>query len=494
MNAPATVAASDVDDHGAAVVGVVQIGALKVALRVAEIREVVPCPERLEAAPGVADVIAGTMRLRGAIIPIIDLSGYLDRGRAAIKTAATSVLIIRVGGKLLGVLANGIVGVRRVDAHRVRSVCFDPAEPLGAIVTGSFDAEDSAIFMLSGEALAALPNVWTTIEHDETRLERSNCTTSLMFRVGEFSFAMPSLSVAAVLPNPAVAPGPCTIEGWLGFVRYLGTNVPIADARFCLGIGSVHGQSDAAVALIFDAGPNARIALAIDKVCDLQRISLDGLLPMPPLVSLRPELFSGVHSGSDDTQYYVIDGPRFLASDHITALAEACRTDAGTSDRSRQGADGGASDVTPHMLFELNGLHAVPLRQVAHVVEYPDKLRALPDRADWLIGEFAHRGRSRPLIDLAQLLGHPPLKPGTEARILVVNLVEGASVGLAVAQLHSVVSGRRAIIGRAGVPVVPKAGNRVPDAVLSLVGEGRKAHYPIIDFEDLVAEYLSSHV
>jgi purine-binding chemotaxis protein CheW len=97
-------------------------------LKVQEIRgydKVTPIP----AAPA---FLKGVVNLRGIIVPVIDLR--LKFGLADPKyDAFTVVIILRIAGRVVGIVVDGVSDVVRLAASEVK-----PAPALGSVVDGSF--------------------------------------------------------------------------------------------------------------------------------------------------------------------------------------------------------------------------------------------------------------------------------------------------------------------------------------------------------------------
>ena len=57
------------------------------------------------------------------------------------------------------------------------------------------------------------------------------------------------------------------------------------------------------------------------------------------------------------------------------------------------------------LLFRLSGLTmAIPLIELDGILEWPDVLTPLPNRSPWYLGLLDNRGRTVPVIELAQLV------------------------------------------------------------------------------------------
>ncbi|MFP4130638.1 MAG: chemotaxis protein CheW [Thiohalospira sp.] len=80
------------------------------------------------------------------------------------------------------------------------------------------------------------------------------------------------------------------------------------------------------------------------------------------------------------------------------------------------------------LLFELSGLTmAIPLAELAGVLEWPENITALPNHSPWYLGLVHHLGQNVPVIDLAQLVvperirGRYQAGEGQQRRIILID-------------------------------------------------------------------------
>ena len=107
------------------------------ACRINSIREIIECPA-MTAIPLAPAFLRGVINLRGAVVPVIDLSVRFERGQTLIAER-TCIVILEVeseeGTQLLGVIVDGVNAVLEVEAHEI-----EPRPNLGNGIRAEFIA------------------------------------------------------------------------------------------------------------------------------------------------------------------------------------------------------------------------------------------------------------------------------------------------------------------------------------------------------------------
>lgn len=94
------------------------------ACRINSIREIIECPS-MTAIPLAPAFLRGVINLRGAVVPVIDLSVRFARGQTQIAER-TCIVILEVPNQaeqsqLLGVIVDGVTAVLDVEAHDIEA-------------------------------------------------------------------------------------------------------------------------------------------------------------------------------------------------------------------------------------------------------------------------------------------------------------------------------------------------------------------------------------
>lgn len=114
-------------------------------LKVQEIRGY----DKVNAIPGAPPYLKGVMNLRGVIVPVIDLRIKFALPEARYDSF-TVVVILRVAGRVIGVVVDGVSDVVQLAASEIR-----PAPNLGALVDHSYLAGVAA----KGERMVMLMDI-----------------------------------------------------------------------------------------------------------------------------------------------------------------------------------------------------------------------------------------------------------------------------------------------------------------------------------------------
>ncbi|MDX1433452.1 MAG: chemotaxis protein CheW [Gammaproteobacteria bacterium] len=102
----------------------------------ADVLEVLHCP-RLARVPGAKEWLLGIANLRGALLPVVDMHGFL-RGRPGAITRDSRVLVIGRDDLLTGLLVDEVYGVKHFPKAGRTNGADVYAPWLAAYVTGSF--------------------------------------------------------------------------------------------------------------------------------------------------------------------------------------------------------------------------------------------------------------------------------------------------------------------------------------------------------------------
>jgi len=100
-----------------------RIGDQRFGLDARDVLEIVPCVPLLPV-PAAPDWIAGLLRHRDGVAPVVDL-GRLVRGTPVVRALSTRIIVLRRGAAgddaRIGLLAEGVTETTRIDDARLRA-------------------------------------------------------------------------------------------------------------------------------------------------------------------------------------------------------------------------------------------------------------------------------------------------------------------------------------------------------------------------------------
>lgn len=434
--------------------GAFRIASMQLALPLDVLREVVPC-DRLQPFPCAAACVVGGIDLRGTVLPVVDLRRLLGLDITADGPTPT-VAVMLAEGRLLGLLADGVVDILECPAERMSQI--ESRNPELAVICGGFTRQDdgSLVSILSAAAIAAIPGVPTVADPLSAKPAASDgraeaISNVMLSRCGTASFAMATGAVHSTLLHPQIQPSPLAGGFCLGVIEFSGVKVPALDPLLFFGCGErAAGRADQAFIVRVDSG---LVAFVVDEIVDVLAADMNRVIPVPALALARPELFSGlfplpelpphnVRAATALTGFYlVLDDAALQACRDLRALASLNTPAEGADTAPATSANGPRQEAVAQQLltYDLGGEIATPVSQIAEIIPWqPQSALAGEGRQAVLV---MNRGRAIPTFCLSSLIGRepPPLSPS--ASILVVE-TDGRHIGFTVPRLMTIDEGR----------------------------------------------------
>ncbi len=126
-------------------------GAEAYGINVAKVREVI-LPQRITTAPGLPGSVLGMINIRGAILPLVDLIGYLDITALSDDPTDRRIIITEFNRTRVGFIVERVEHIHRISWENIKPVPDSGTEHSQA-VTGIAQIEDRLIFMLDFESI-----------------------------------------------------------------------------------------------------------------------------------------------------------------------------------------------------------------------------------------------------------------------------------------------------------------------------------------------------
>lgn len=132
-----------------------RIDGLRLVTSLGEVREILHYPS-LTRVPGAKSWVRGIANVRGNLLPIMDLKGFLE-GVGTELGRQSRVLVIRDGGMSAGLLVDEVLGLRHFFDEEATGVPPSCSESLAAHLRGGYRQGDTHWGLFSMQALAENP-------------------------------------------------------------------------------------------------------------------------------------------------------------------------------------------------------------------------------------------------------------------------------------------------------------------------------------------------
>lgn len=428
------------------VYGMLRLAGVDVALPLAVLREVVPCPAELAGLPAEAVGLLGAMDLRTTVLPVVDLRLVL--GRPADRHAEQVVVVVAVDGQALGLLADEVCGVTRVPTSALLPMHVATGEllfshtfrhPETGRATSVLDA--AAVLRRPGLPTVAAVTRSTAAVGGSGGAGPGDRTVVTLLRCGPHVLALDVAHVHTTLPDPAPRPSVLTGGVCAGVTEFAGHDVAVLDPLVLLGLGSLTA-ADATAGVVLDTG-RGHVVVALDALIALTEVDDAAVLRLPSFAVPRPELLRGM-TDVDGSACLVLDGAAVLADPRVLALA-AMSTAAGgggatdalpTGDPAGDRSAAALAGAPPYLTFSLGIDVTTPLEQVGEIMPYPVAVTTTSVGGS-VLGIVVHRDAAVPVLCLGSLLGLAGREVTAATCLLLVD-VDGEPVAFAVDALRSI--------------------------------------------------------
>lgn len=440
--------------------GVLEVGGARLAVPLAELREVVPRPAELLVLPVRGPGVLGAIDLRRQVIPVVDLRTLL--GLPPQSRPDQVVMVAVRDGRALGLVADSVVGVCSTDDEQLHPIAAAGDE--GLLVSHTFvrpEAEDGGmVSVLDLAAVMRLPGLPLVEEQAASAVGAAwsadtDTRSLLLARSGRTALAVDIEHVHATLPYLDIRPSPLAHGSCRGVVDYGDVEVPVLDPLDLMGLGTLGRERSQGLLFRTDRG---LVVLLLTDILEIVHVPRDRVLPLPPLAVHRPDLFEGVLRDAELGEFLVLKAEQVLADPGLQALS-GLNTDhaagdavvvqlggsaAGTGAAGTASTDDGARrDV--YLTYSVGRDQATALEQILEILPYPAGIAPLDDGQDAMIGVLTHRDDVVPLVCLATLAGRPERPDPATACVLVVGVPDHEHPGRHTSRIGLVVLGLRAI-------------------------------------------------
>jgi len=302
------------------------------------VQEILPAPETTAVVPRSEDLVLGVMTYRDTLLPLLSLRGLLGFPAEGQKGGREKVLVTRVGGALVGLVADRVRAILSAAADQV-----DPTPPMLAARTGG-EARVKAIFRGDGgrRLVSILAPEQLFREDAMRRLGEAHLPTTpadpveithvqqqfLVFRLGDDEFGLPIETVDEVARVPdRISRVPKTPKFLEGVINLRGEVLPVVDQRRRFDMPAfAHPELRRLVVLRTE---RHRAGLIVDGVSEVLRCSLDSIEEAPDLAGEATRLVHGVVNLPAEGRLVLLLDPAELLTRTERSLLDAFKPEAG---------------------------------------------------------------------------------------------------------------------------------------------------------------------
>ena len=267
--------------------------------------EVVDAPESLASLPASEDLVLGVAPFRDTLLPLLSLRGLLGFTTRVERSGREKVVVARVGGALVGLLAD--------RTRTILSAEHDSIEKVPAVIAARAGGESriSAIYRGDkGRRLISILSPDQLFREDvmqrlkanggsgpevgkQTGESRGEERQFVVFRLGADEFGLPIEAVNEVARVPdQIARLPKTPKFLEGVVNLRGEVLPVVDQRRRFDMPALKQLEGRR--LIVVRTERHRAGLIVDSVSEVLRCSSDDIEPSPNLTNETVRLVHGV--------------------------------------------------------------------------------------------------------------------------------------------------------------------------------------------------------
>ncbi|RFA31211.1 hypothetical protein CAI21_00740 [Alkalilimnicola ehrlichii] len=120
-----------------------------------DVTEILTCPQ-LSQVPRTKPWLKGLANVRGTLLPVMDLNGYLGRQSSAL-TRLSRVLVIRCEESMAGLLVDEVLGMRHFERNEWRALNQNADDAVQPYLDGAFEHDGESWPVFSMRALANHP-------------------------------------------------------------------------------------------------------------------------------------------------------------------------------------------------------------------------------------------------------------------------------------------------------------------------------------------------
>lgn len=99
-----------------------ELGAMKYAIELPKIREILTYPEIVTHLPNTSEWVKGLINLRGEVVPILDIRIKFNTGEAVYNDNTAVIAVITEDKRMIGIIVDKVDDVQRLDTSSLAPV------------------------------------------------------------------------------------------------------------------------------------------------------------------------------------------------------------------------------------------------------------------------------------------------------------------------------------------------------------------------------------
>lgn len=136
-----------------------RVGEYNLVAPLGQVNEILHSPS-LTVVPGAQPWVRGVANVRGVLLPIMDLRGYLGTPAPSTASMNSRVLMIKNEELITGLLVDEVLGLKHFKEEEKISAVTNFDESLRKFIRGAFSQDGVETLVFSMEALALDPNFY----------------------------------------------------------------------------------------------------------------------------------------------------------------------------------------------------------------------------------------------------------------------------------------------------------------------------------------------
>lgn len=480
--------------------GVFHLGAMQLALPIESLKEVTPMGV-LSALPSEAGCVIGGISLRGLMVPVVDLR-LIIQSRGELPPSA-DVVVMEHEGRLLGLAADGVVGVYTLADEAVSAV--RPMDPLSSVLQAGFQRPDdnSLVSVLSPAAIASIPQVPLVTAPSKVLAESALAVGDgkkvsgligdprhlMLMRCGGIPLAIASQAVHTTLIQPEVRGSHLSAGQFKGMMRFGDQDIPALELSVLCGFAPMEaGVKPQAFLMQFPAG---LVAFLVDEIVNVVVADGHQIAPVPLFANLQARMFCGTlpteaiaEDAGEMAQggagfHLILDDAHMHSDTHLAEVAamaqQAGRAETTLSTAARTAKAQGFRESGQMVSYSVGVDVASPIGQISEILPWDAASAVQGMNGSSLL---MSRGRPIPVYCLSGLLGNAQGARAAErsGQVLVVE-AQGQLIGFKVPHLVTIGDGKTA---------PREASDLLPDVVLMGMADGERV-LRLVDLRAVIA-------